>query len=274
MRKAEWGSVQNSCGVCKTPGHNRRSCPKVPELAKQCQVILDSGVPIDQIPKNLMSAYEENEARKHRKTTKPRKQRRCTFCGETNHTKRNCPAKVKYRDLLYEANRCWRRGFIEDLNKSGFGIGCLLCIKQTFGLGHMPLTSTQGKLRNKKITYAVVSEIPWEKMTFMAKYNGRWEYQTDYTFKATTTCGFPFRISELEMKELLKTNKLHINNSWVIPKDFLSIHSPVTPQPPENWLTSGTKVGQIEWLIDDLSASKLEDYGIIDLARKIIKLFP
>ena len=129
-------------------------------------------------------------------------------------------------------------------------------------------------LGQEKIMYAVVSEIPWEKMTFMGKYNGRWEYQTDYSFAATTTCGYPFRMSEAELRALLRTNKFFINNNWTIPKDFLYIQAPSTPEPPKDWLSPDVKVGQIEWLIDDLSASKLEEYGIISLARKIIKLFP
>ena len=107
----------------------------------------------------------------------------------------------------------------------------------------------------------------------MGKYNGRWEYQTDYSFAATTTCGYPFRLSEAELKALFGTNKFFINNSWIVPRDFLHIQATATPQPPDGWLLSNTKVKQIEWLIDEHSASQLENYGIIALARKIIKLF-
>ena len=272
MRKAEWGSMKNNCSVCKGQGHNRRSCPLVPEMAEKCQEILESGVAITHIAKELVSAHEENELRKHRGIRTPKKKRKCSFCGETKHTRRNCPAKVKYKDLLYEANRCWRRGFLEDAGKAGFGVGCLVRIKQSGEIGSMKIG--QKILGQEKIMYAVVSEIPWEKMTFMGKYNGRWEYQTDYSFAATTTCGYPFRMSEAELRALLRTNKFFINNNWTIPKDFLYIQAPSTPEPPKDWLSPDVKVGQIEWLIDDLSASKLEEYGIISLARKIIKLFP
>ena len=270
MRKAEWCPMKNKCSVCGGQGHNRRSCPLVPGIAEKCQKILDSGVPMNQISKHLVSAYKENERRNQPKQSKPKKTRKCSFCGETDHTRRNCPAKVKYRELLYEANRCWRRGFLEDAEKVGFGVGCLIRIKTTKALGGMRLGQSAISQTTK---YAIISEIPWEKMTFMGKYAGRWEYQTDYTFSATTTCGYPFRMSEAELKTLLATNKFYINNSWMIPKDFLQIQAPSAPQPPDGWLSFKAKVGQIEWLIDDLSASKLEDYGIISLARKIIKHF-
>jgi hypothetical protein len=271
MRKAEWGSMKNNCSVCNGQGHNRRSCPLVPEMAERYQKALDSGVRKTDIHKHLVSAYEENERRNLPNHRKPKKARRCSFCGETKHTRRNCPAKVKYRDLLYEANRCWRRAFFEDVSSGGFGVGCLIKIKKTAALGGVRIGQTH--LHDQKVTYAVISEIPWDKMTFMAKYNGRWEYQTDYSFKATTTCGYPFHMSEAELKVLLRTNKFYINKSWTIPRDFLHIQSPATPQPPDHWLSPDAKVGHIEWLIDDLNASKLEDYGIISLARTIIKHF-
>lgn len=271
MRKAEWGTMTNTCSVCRGPGHNRRSCPEVPKFAKECKEIMDSGIVITRIDKHLVSAYEENELRKHRKKKKPTKDRKCSFCKVVKHTKRNCPAKAKYRDLLYEANRCWRRGMLEDMEKAGFGAGALIKINQSGGIaGLKPKTSPEVG----KVTYAIVSAIPWEKMTFMGKYTGRWEYQTDYNFQATTTCGYAFRMSESELRVLLKTNKFHINNNWSIPRGFLTIASPATPGPPEDWLAKDSKVAQVEWLINDHSASQLEDYGIISLARKIIKLFP
>ena len=271
MRKAEWGPMKNNCSVCNGQGHNRRSCPLVPEMAEKYQKILDSGVRKAHIEKHLVSAHEENERRNLPSFRKPKKKRHCSFCRDTKHTRRNCPAKTKYRDLLYEANRCWRRGFLEDAEKAGFGVGCLIKIKQTKALGGLRLG--QGHPLSHTVTYAVVSDIPWDKMTFMGKYSGRWEYQTDYTFAASTTCGYPFRMSEAELRNLLETNKFYINNSWSIPGDFLEIQAPSIPQPPDGWVSSADKVGQIEWLIDDLSASKLEDYGIIALARKIIKHF-
>ena len=158
----------------------------------------------------------------------------------------------------------------EDMEKAGFGVATLIKIDQSGGISGL---RPQGSLKEDKITYAIVSSIPWEKMTFMAKYNGRWEYQTDYNFQAATTCGYTFRISEAELKVLLRTNKFHINNNWTIPRGFLTITSPTPPEPPDDWLSSESKVGQVEWLINEHSASQLEDYGIIDLARKIIKLF-
>jgi len=255
MRKLEWGKYTNTCSVCKTLGHNRTTCPKVPELAEKCKEIMDSGVRLKQIVPTLASAYEESELRKLRKQkkvtlTKPRK---CSFCREGGHTKRNCPGKTVYKNLLYEANRAWRRIFLKDVNKVGLGVGCLVAFELT-----------QGTM------YAVVQSIPWSTMSFMALYQGRWEYQTDYKIDLMSTSGDQAWLQEWEVGGLTKTAAIRLNN---VSAGQVSIITPATSTAPEGWVES-KKVGAIEWLINEHSAEQLQDYRVVKLAREIIKLFP
>jgi len=257
MRKLEWGKYTNTCSVCKKLGHNRTTCPKVPELAEKCKEILDSGVRLKQIVPTLASAYEESELRKLRKQKKvtPTKPRKCSFCRETGHTKRNCPGKTAYKDLLYEANQAWRRVFLEDLNKVGLGTGSLV----SYDL-------TQGTI------YAIIQNIPWKTMSFMALYQGRWEYQTDYKIDLISTSGDPIWMQEFELGGLTKTKAVCNKKTYPV-AGHVSIITPSYPNPPEGWVES-KKVGAIEWLINEHSAEQLEGYRVIKLAREIIKLFP
>ena len=261
MRKLEWGKFQNKCTVCGTLGHNRRSCPKVPEYAEKCKEIMASGVPVTQIDKPYVNAYKESELRKTRKPKKPKGTRKCSFCKLTNHTRRNCPAKEKYRDLLYEANRVWRRSFLEDIKAVGFGEGMLLKI-----------TLPPYKATSRHVI-GIMTHIPWESMTFMAMYSKSWEYQTDLKFEiqASSLSGKAY-LCEEEINTMLKSNKFALKRGISFPKDSVTVLAPSTNAPPPSW--PELEAHGIEWLIKDHSASILEDKGIIKLAREIIKLFP
>ena len=257
MQKFNWPKAENKCSVCYKLGHNKTTCRMVPllEISYQECVKLRST-----IPHRIQQGHNEYELRKTRKsqTKKPPKPRRCSFCRDTGHTRPKCPHKAKYRSLLYNANKAWRQEFLRVTSQCGFGVGTFFC----YGDGQYTCP-----------THAIVTKIPWEKMTFMAYYEGSWEYQTNYLFSCFSVEGSELFLYEVSLLSLFGTVINNPRKTQVYYKNSkIEIKTPVTPQPPDLWAENNA-VGPIEWLINEHSASQLEDLGVVRTARKIIRVF-
>jgi len=91
------------CRYCGNTGHNRRTCPsRSPEVKKA-----------------------DNEYHKLYR----RRSRTCRYCRGTNHDKRSCVKLIGDRAEWVKRNAAFRKRFLEDARKEGFGVGCILKIK-------------------------------------------------------------------------------------------------------------------------------------------------
>lgn len=97
------------CGFCGGRGHDRRTCEKLTEIAKENP--------------NGYWAREKARMEKNKKTV-----RKCSWCNEPGHTKRTCQ-NLKQALAREEASaRIWNKTFLDKLKEYGLGIGSLVRI--------------------------------------------------------------------------------------------------------------------------------------------------
>ena len=94
------------CGHCYDKGHNKRSCPKLAEFAKE---------------------NPDSWAAKRLKDSKERgKVRRCTYCNLKGHNRATCTHLTVAKEAYVKEAKKWRKGWIEWMVADGFNIGTLI----------------------------------------------------------------------------------------------------------------------------------------------------
>jgi hypothetical protein len=130
MRGHEWGKGTVKCGLCGIHGHNVTSCPAVNVVYKKyCDQV-------DKHGENYLPTYAERKARQEifRKevatstSKKKRRKARCSFCNSLKHKRNRCPKLAKFKAKVKKANINWRRFFVSEANRHGFGIGSLVSL--------------------------------------------------------------------------------------------------------------------------------------------------
>ena len=116
------------CGLCRTAGHNRTSCPMIDEWAKEYEKWLNEhqgsaqGMPCAWRKRQAYTIY----TKKKQKATAARAKPACGFCRSTDHNRRNCKTMEKWRKSLQKANTRWRRAYAAFATAVGCSPGSLL----------------------------------------------------------------------------------------------------------------------------------------------------
>jgi len=117
------------CGFCGSRGHDRRTCEKLTEVAKENP--------------NGYWAREKARIEKNKKTV-----RKCSWCNEPGHTKRTC-TDLKQAIAREEGNaRIWNKNFLDKLKENGLGVGSLIRITAP---GTKDDTSSRTKWINEQV---------------------------------------------------------------------------------------------------------------------------
>lgn len=88
------------CRYCGNTGHNRRTCPaRSPEVKKA----------------------DNDYHKRYRSRT-----RTCRYCRGSNHDRRKCEKLVADRAEWVTRNAAFRKRFLEDAKKEGWGVGCVI----------------------------------------------------------------------------------------------------------------------------------------------------
>jgi hypothetical protein len=117
------------CRYCGNTGHNRRTCPsRSPETKKA-----------------------DNEYHKRYRS----RSRTCRYCRGSNHDRRKCDKLIADRADWVTRNAAFRKRFLEDAKKVGWGVGCI--IKMTHW--------------NNADFYYLVEKINWDAVVVDSRYN-------------------------------------------------------------------------------------------------------
>jgi hypothetical protein len=136
MKGFYWGSGVVHCGFCGQRHHNITTCKLVDKVASQAMQHLDT-IPSYIISQDEYKALYELKRREERKAAnlKPKSKRRkprCSYCKGTGHKRPKCDSLKEFRQLVYKANKNWKRLFVHRVNECGLGIGALIKMEGDF----------------------------------------------------------------------------------------------------------------------------------------------
>tara|TARA_R100000008_G_scaffold49794_1_gene29712 strand:+ start:434 stop:1327 length:894 start_codon:yes stop_codon:yes gene_type:complete len=183
--QSPYGRRAPACSYCRVRGHNVNECPNVKD---DFQLWENYKVPINsptaktctwfKNPKywgewytKCSEAYHKQEAfkaRQEKKKTSGKKSvvRHCGFCGETDHTRRNCKTKDSFLQECYEANENWRRAAYQHLVKDlGLSVGAIIKVKECTYYGQ-----SEAKER-----IATISSINWDSLNICTGREWGWD---------------------------------------------------------------------------------------------------
>jgi len=276
MRVMHWGKGTVSCGLCGAKGHNIRTCPHYKDVLREAQLIVDhetKGTPIVGRYRwftwqHAMALFEKKKRDNKKPRPKPTKKRKCSFCKETDHTKRNCSVKVEAKKVLYEANVIWRSTFLTKAKEVGIAPGALIKLKrfQSYSGGVMGW-------RVYKDTMSLVIGADWDELTFMNSYGLHWQYQALWYIShhlALDDDSVSVKIGQPELRQLFgnlffsePAKSLSVKNIEVITKAEVPLD--------EAW-ANNQQVKELDWLIAQHSLNQLEgELSILPWARNIIR---
>ncbi len=181
--KSGRGRGASSCGYCRRTGHNINECPQVAKdyaYWKDYTIPLQAGNPCHYYNANTPKYWGEwytkcinamqkqldyREKQKQPKVKRKSSPKKCGFCGETGHTRRNCDKMNTFLTDAYKANENWRRAAYDLLvKKLGLSVGAVIQVKYD-GYG------TYGD--EKPVKVALVRAINWGQLN-LACANPRW----------------------------------------------------------------------------------------------------
>ncbi len=146
-----YGRRESACGYCREKGHNQYDCPKVAqdwEFFKELRIPTDKNGNVSRsgwygaYPDTWGKWYEhcqrtyiaQQERKKKKTTTTPRvsSPRKCGFCGNSNHTRRNCPDMDTFLKDCHAANIKWRTAAYNELVQThGISVGAAVKVRRT-----------------------------------------------------------------------------------------------------------------------------------------------
>ena len=127
MRGFYMGTGRVRCGFCGSIGHNITTCKLVDYYAGQAlsKIERDNEYECDSLEKRALMEMKKRPERKI-KLQKPKSPARCSYCKSLSHKRPKCHELKDFRQLVYKANKNWKREFTHRINEVGLGVGALV----------------------------------------------------------------------------------------------------------------------------------------------------
>ena len=151
-KQSNYGRSAPTCKFCGTQGHTMTKCP---DMLAMYEEVKDKTIEERDFKGNFAVQYIEKRkgiSVTGRKTVK--KAKKCGYCRQTGHTRRDCPQMVKDKALIIKANKVWRRLWSKVATKYGLTPASLIKV------GDRSYNYQQGGYVTKVQLCTVGSELP------------------------------------------------------------------------------------------------------------------
>ena len=264
----------NACGYCRNAGHNRANCPHAPE---DWVYFSNHQIPIKtskvncywyKSPKYWGSWYEEcrktmelQQQNASKAKAKKAATRKCGFCGDAGHTRRNCAEMKKFVAQCYKANENWRRAAYEILvEEHGIDIGAAIETQKPASYWN-----------NNKATIHIglITSINWDSLNVMTAFQGCYDWGEKYGQAAVISVMVEGEDNRLSLKDMLEDTSLreiiskrnaqqgyygHMNLTKVIGRSERPLK--------EEWVTSYKDA--FDYLCKKVNKEQLKERGVYD----------
>jgi hypothetical protein len=116
-KESSYGRSAPTCKFCSTQGHTMTKCPDMIALYEE---VKDKTIEQRDFKGNFAVQYIEKR-RGLSTTNKPRPKvaKKCGYCRETGHSRRNCSQMEEDKKLIMKANRLWRKVWAKKATEYG-----------------------------------------------------------------------------------------------------------------------------------------------------------
>ena len=267
------------CGYCGESDHVVRTCKHAEREWKEWEahrVPIHSGHSSANYPyqwylwhcndytkwyKNAKRGYEKIVAHREREALKAAGKstratgavRKCGFCEQAGHTRRNCAAMAKVKREAFQANQNWRRAFYEELvEKRGICEGAAVKV----------IHRKDWKNDNVEAV-GLITSINWDEINFLSSSDRvNWDYRS------------PLSITVLvggETKELRLPEPITRNGKVLVGGERHHYYGTATlseiigrsdKELDESWVTDGL-ADEFAWLTKKRNEARLHEYRIL-----------
>ena len=257
MKGFYWGTTVVRCGFCGTRGHNITTCPTVDKYAN---LALDK---INKIPSYICNAWEHNalleiKRREERKVKvrKPRKKSRCSYCRNVGHKRPSCGHLKSFRKMVYEANKNWKKLFVETVNQLGLGIGCLVQFD--------PQTVRSLEFNVMDNHLAMITKYNLNNLNVFCALNFDSKYQSNSTISILSGDRTD-AVSVKYLGWLLGYDLLYVG--WWYQAQPPKVLNPMPWHPDSEWMESEWDE-VLDWFFKDVTESGLYDAGVMQFIEQ------
>ena len=178
--------------------------------------------------------------------------RKCGFCGQTGHTRRNCPDMEKVKREALQANQNWRRSLYEEfVKKRG------LCEGAAIKVSHRP------NWNKPEEAIGLVTSVNWNDVNFLTS-GTRVDYDYQELLEIKVLIGGEtktLRFSE-EIRDSAGRLLLHTRHGYYASCNLIEVIGRSEKELEESWVTDGL-ADEFDWLTKKRTQKKLSEYGIL-----------
>ena len=253
MKGFYWGTGVVRCGFCGTHHHNITTCKLVDKVAKQAVHNIEniSGYIITHQEYKALNEIKKREERKA-KNSKPKRKRRpprCSYCKSTGHKRDKCDSLKEFRQMVYKANKNWKRLFVHRINECGLGIGSLIKMRGDFA----------GSLGFQGGNIAMITEYSLKDLNVFCALDSYSDYQGNTTFQVLSGDNIE-NISVKYLSNNLKNNLLA--RGWWYNEPTPEVLGAMKWEPDEEWLNSEWDE-VLNWFFNDVKKLDLINTGMM-----------
>ena len=251
MKGFYWGRGVVRCKFCGVRGHNITTCKLVNPVVSAAlnKLSNDSLYILNSEERCALHEIKKREERKV-KTRKPRKPPHCSYCGSPKHKRPKCNLLKDFRQMVYQANKNWKRAFTRRINECGLGIGCLIKLdKQT-------VRTLDFNVDDHCIT--MITEYNLNNLNVFCALDRHSIYQGNSTIKILSGDKID-NVSVKYLGWLLMEDLVH--TGWWYQSTPPTVINPMAWNPDAEWLNSEWDE-ILNWFFKDISRSGLKNEGI------------
>jgi hypothetical protein len=257
MKGFYWGKGAVRCGFCGIQGHNITTCNLINTHANNALKKIENTPSYVCSPSEHKALVELSRREERReKLRKPKSPPRCSYCRGLGHKRPKCQLLKDLRQLVYKANKNWKRIFTQRVNEVGAGIGSLIRFDNQVSY-NLDFNIDPNQI-------AMITDYNLNTLNVFCSLGGYSEYQGNSMIRVLSG-EHADSVSVKYLSYLLGNDLLH--QGWWFSNSSCSVLSPMSWKPDKEWLDSEWDE-VFDWFFKSAKYDNLISDGIISFLEK------